>query len=443
MNNGNTQDVIVRLLRNLGSRREVEQYVKQFSSVESQKFAIIKIGGGILRDELDALTSALTFLHHVGLFPIVIHGAGPQLNEELARQNIPTERIDGMRITDARTLEVARRVFQRENLRLVEHLEAMGTRARPIHTGVFEAETVNVDKLGLVGRVKRVHTEAINSSIRSGYLPILSCLGESPSGQILNINADTAARELALVLKPFKIIFLTPTGGLLNEKNRVIPAINLAEDYEHLMQQPWLHSGMRLKVEEIHKLLGKLPLSSSVSITSPDHLARELFTHRGSGTLIRRGEQVLTYPTLDGVNKERMKALLETCFKKRLVDNYFRSKAFLRIYTTESYRATAILTQEEGIPYLDKFAVTQRAQGEGLGGSIWQRIKRENFKLFWRARQNNEINPWYFRNAQGSYRSGDWVVFWYGLQNFDEIKLCIDRALSIPTTLYTHEEEAP
>lgn len=433
-----TKDVIVRLLRNLGSRKEVEQYLRQYSSVESQTFAIIKVGGNILAKELDALASSLTFLQSVGLYPIVIHGAGPQLNEALAEAGIETERVDGLRVTTPRVLEIARKVFQRENLRLVEALEEMGTRARPIPAGVFEAELVDVERLGFVGTVKRVHRDAIESSIRAGHLPILACLGETSGGQIVNINADVAARELALSIQPFKMIFLTETGGVLDAHGRVISAINLEEDFEGLMAEPWVHSGMRLKLQEIQRILAALPHSSSVSITSPDQLAKELFTHTGSGTLVRRGERVTLHEALDLVDRGRLRDLLEACFQRKLDDDYFDKKVFYRIYLAESYRATAILTRGSSIPYLDKFAVTAQAQGAGIGGSLWSRMKNDNPKLFWRARSENEINPWYFQQAEGSYKAGRWTVFWYGLSGFDEIKACVEHALSLPATLREH-----
>src|ERR1700749_1004149 len=118
-----TKDIIVRLLRSLGTRKEVEQYLKQYSTVDSQKFAIIKVGGNILERDLDALASSLTFLQNVGLYPIVLHGAGPQIDAGLAEAGVPSERIEGIRVTTPRVLEVARRVTLRENLRLVEALE--------------------------------------------------------------------------------------------------------------------------------------------------------------------------------------------------------------------------------------------------------------------------------------------------------------------------------
>src|SRR5580658_5645789 len=240
-----TKDVIVRLLRNLGTRKEVEQYLKQYSTVDSQKFAIVKVGGNILARDLDGLASSLTFLQNVGLYPIVLHGAGPQIDEALAAEGVQGERLDGLRVTSPRVLEIARKVTLRENLRLVEALEDLGTRARPVTSGAFEAEIIDPDRLGLVGRVARVHTEAIEASLRAGHLPILTCLGETAGGQIVNVNSDMAVSELSKVITPYKLIFLTEPGGLLGEDGEILSAVNLAEDYDALMEQPWLHSGMR------------------------------------------------------------------------------------------------------------------------------------------------------------------------------------------------------
>ncbi len=436
-----TRGLILKLLRNLGSRKEVEQYLKEFSSVESQKFAIVKVGGGILQTELDSLVSSLSFLQRVGLYPIVIHGAGPQLTATLNERGIETRREEGLRVTDAPTLEAAREVFLRENLRLVEALEVQGTRARPIPSGVFQAELVDPDRFGFVGRVSGLNLEPIRSSIRSGALPILASLGETQSGQIVNINADETARRLALKVEPHKIVFLTPTGGLLDHRDQLIPSVNLAEDFEFLMEQEWLHSGMRLKLQEIQELLSGLPLSSSVSITRPDQLARELFTHSGSGTLIRQGERIHLHERLDGLDLKRIQRLLESCFGRELVPGYFESKRFYRIYVTDNYRAIAILTLEDEVPYLDKFGVTRRAQGEGLGHSLWQRMWQDNPQLFWRSRSGNPINTWYFQQADGSYRSDPWTVFWYGIHNLDVAWRSVGRALSFPATLIAHSAE--
>ena len=433
-----TEEVIVRLLRNLGSKKEVEQYLRLFSSVDSKRFAVIKVSGRVVQDDLESLASSLTFLDRVGLTPVIIHGAGPQLLRALEEAGIEWKNDDGKRVSSAKGLEVARRVFQRENLRLVEALEALGTRARPITTGVFQAEILDEGRLGFVGRVTGVASEAIESSIRSDHIPVIASLGESASGQILNINADVAARELVLYLQPFKVVFLTGEGGLRDEDGKIISAINLEEDYEHLLAAEWLDDSARSKLVEIKAMLDALPRSSSVSVAAPDHLAKELFTFKGAGTLVRKGERIRRYETLEGIDRERLVLLLEESFGRKLHGDYFAKKQFFRIYLADSYRATAILTLVNGVPYLDKFAVTTEAQGDGIGGSMWQRIARDNEKLFWRARVDNEVNPWYFQRADGSYKTDTWTVFWYGLQGFDEIAGCVDQALAMPATLKQH-----
>ncbi len=433
-----TRDIIVRLLGNLGSRKEVEQYLKQYSAAPSQKFAVIEVSGEMLQKDIDGLASSLSFLHSVGLYPIVIHGAGPQIDEALDEAGVESERLRGELVVTPRVLEIARKVLLRENLRLVEALEELGTRARPVTAGVFEARIVDPERYGLRGEVTDVHLDAIQSSIRAGHLPILAALGETASGQIVDINARVAAHEISIATQPFKMIILNETGGLYDEHGRILSAVNLEEDFATLVTQPHITDDARVMLGDIRSLLEDLPGSTSVSITSPDHLARELFTHTGSGTLVRRGEKVRLYESLEGIDLEKLRALLEACFGRKLDEGYFSKKAFQRIYLADSYRATAIITLAPCAPYLDKFAVTAEAQGAGVGGSLWKRMKSENPKLFWRARRENEINPWYFQQSMGSYKDARWTVFWYGMSSFDEIKDCIDYALALPATLREH-----
>src|SRR5699024_6899798 len=134
-----------------------------------------------------------------------------------------------------------------------------------------------------------------------------------------------------------KIVFLTGTGGLLDGEGRVIDSINLSSEYDHLMAQDWLHGGMRMKLEQVAALLSDLPPSSSVSITRPSELARELFTHKGSGTLVRRGERVLRFDAWEGVERERMRSLIVSSFGRSLVADYFERIQPYRIYVSENY----------------------------------------------------------------------------------------------------------
>ncbi|SFK76691.1 acetylglutamate kinase [Rhodanobacter glycinis] len=434
-NETNTRKTIVRLLSSMGSAKEIQQYLKRFSQLDAKRFAVVKVGGAVLRDELADLTSSLTFLQQVGLTPIVLHGAGPQLDEELAAAGIEKETVNGLRVTSPKALGIVRRVFQQQNLKLVEALQAMDTRATAVPSGVFMASYLDRDTFGMVGKVESINLAAIDASLRANSIPVIASLGETDEGQILNINADFAANELVRMLQPYKIVFLTGTGGLLDDKGEVIDSINLSTEFEHLMAQPWINGGMRLKIEQIADLLSGLPLTSSVSITRPSELAKELFTHKGSGTLVRRGEKVLRFESWAGVDKARMRELIESSFGRRLVDDYFERTRAFRIYVSENYRAAMILTMEGKLPYLDKFAVLDDAQGEGLGRAVWQVMREENPSLFWRSRNGNPVNHFYYAESDGCMKQPRWKVFWYGLEDMETIARCVDHCAQRQATL--------
>ncbi len=429
-----TRQTIVRLLSSMASAKEISQYLKRFSQLDAKRFAVVKVGGAVLRDDLQALTSSLAFLQEVGLTPIVVHGAGPQLDGELAAAGIEKRTLEGLRVTSPEALAVVRRVFQASNLQLVEALQQANARATSITGGVFEAAYLDRDTYGLVGEVKHVNLAPIEASLQAGSIPVIASLGETPGGQILNVNADFAANALVLELQPYKIIFLTGTGGLLDETGEVIDSINLSTEYGQLMQQPWLNGGMRVKLQQIKALLDGLPQASSVSITRPSDLAKELFTHMGSGTLVRRGERVLHAGDWGELDLARLRGLIESSFGRSLVPDYFERTPLLRAYVSEHYRAAVLLTDEAGTPYLDKFAVLDDAQGEGLGRAVWQVMREQTPQLFWRSRSQNAANAFYFAEADGCHKQAQWTAFWYGLADFAAIEAAVDHcATRVPT----------
>src|SRR5690606_36586912 len=323
---------------------------------------------------------------------------------------------------DAAGLAIVRRVMRQQNLRLVEALQVEGVRATSIQSGVFECSLLDRERYGLVGQVLRVDTDGIGAAIKAGSIPVITSLGETADGQIVNVNADWAANELIKAIQPYKIVFLTGTGGLLGPDGRVIDSINLSTEYEELLAQPWLHSGMRLKIEQIRNLLMVLPASSSVSITRPDQLARELFTHKGSGTLVRRGERVLRGTAWGDFDLPRLRALIESAFGRSLLPDYFEHTPLLRAYVSENYRTAVILTGVDGVPYLDKFAVLDDAQGEGLARAVWQVMREETPTLFWRSRHGNSVNHFYYAESDGCFKQDTWKVFWYGMEGFPAIE---------------------
>ncbi|EAQ89605.1 arg-6 protein, mitochondrial precursor [Chaetomium globosum CBS 148.51] len=306
-----TRGMIVQTLSSVGSKREVQQYLSLFTSVSSQRFAVIKVGGAILTDYIDELCSSLAFLYTVGLYPIIVHGAGPQLNTLLEQAGVEPQFEEGIRVTDPKTLRVARDLFLQENLNLVNKLEEKGVHAQPLTTGMFRADYLNKEKWGLVGKITGVNKQPIETAINNGYLPILTSMAETDDGQILNVNADVAAAELARALEPLKVVYLSEKGGLFDAGGQKISAINLDEEYEHLMSQSWVKYGTRLKIKEIKELLDTLPRATSVAIIHPGELQKELFTDSGAGTLIRRGSKLLSATNLSEFKDvEKLKEVL-------------------------------------------------------------------------------------------------------------------------------------
>ena len=174
------RQTVIELLGQLGSSREARQYLKQFSRIEESRFAVVKVGGAVLRDDLDELAAALAFLHRLGLTPIVLHGAGPQLDQAMHEAGVPVEKHNGLRVTTEEVMAVARPVIYKANARLVDALEARGVRARGILHGVFNARLADRENAGPGrGEIESVDLASLRSAVKAGALPVVACLGES------------------------------------------------------------------------------------------------------------------------------------------------------------------------------------------------------------------------------------------------------------------------
>ena len=427
-----TRSTIIQLLSNIGSKREVQQYLSHFSSVSSQQFAVIKVGGAIITEHLESLTSALALLTSVGLYPVVVHGAGPQLNKLLEDAGVEPQFEEGIRVTDGKTLAVARKLFLEENLKLVEKLEEMGVRARPISSGVFGADYLDKEKWKLVGKINKVSKGPIEAAINAGCLPILTSMAETPEGQVLNVNADVAAGELAKALQPLKIVYLSEKGGLFNaDTNEKISAINLDEEFDHLMSQWWCRYGTRLKIKEIKALLELLPRTSSVAIIHPADLQKELFTDSGAGTLIRRGSKIATATSLDQFeNLEKLKEVLirdrESLDARATVDRYvdgLKDKKF-KAYFDEPMEALAIVqpaSDKSGVSNLATLTITKAGWLSNVADNIFAAIKKDHPKLVYTVKEDDENLTWFFDKADGSFTKDGQVMFWYGIESGEEV----------------------
>ena len=350
---------------------------------------------------------------------------------------------EGIRVTDGKTMAMARSLFLKENLRLVEELEDRGVRARPLTSGIFTAEFLEQSRWDLVGKITHVNKDPIESAIKAGCLPILTSMAETAEGQLLNVNADSAAGELARVLKPLKIVYLSEKGGLYNtETKEKISAINLDEEYDELMNAWWIRHGTRLKIREINELLADLPRSSSVAIIHPEDLQRELFTDSGAGTLIRRGNKIHVKSSL--TEFEDLEALKEALVRGRAgldaaatVDRYVQNLEHreFRAYCDDPMEALAIVLHSQdtsSVPQLATLNITKAGWLTNVADNLFASIKKDYPKLIWTVKSDDENLTWFFDRAHGSlYRADDSlsgkgdVLFWYGIKGNENINQLI------------------
>ncbi|KAI7082422.1 Protein arg-6 [Hortaea werneckii] len=430
---GSARSAVINVLNNIASKREVQQYLAQFTSVSSQQFAVIKVGGAILTDYIDELCASLRNLNQMGLYPVIIHGAGPQLNKLLEEAGVEPQYKEGIRITDGKTLGVARKLFLEENLKLTEALESWGVRARPITSGVLMADYKDKDTYQFVGEVNQINPTSLKAAIADGYIPVLTCMAESEDGQVLNVNADKAAAELARALVPLKIVYLSEKGGIHDkETGKLIEAINLDEEYDEYMKKPWVIHGTRSKIRDIKTLLDDLPRSSSVAIIHPEALERELFTHSGAGTLIRRGTKLQQASSL--AEFEDVSKLKQTLVRDRegfdsaaVVDRYLESlntRSF-RAYFDENMEALAIVlppTDSSKLAQLATLTMSRSAWLSNIADNVFQNLKRDFPKLAWTVKQDDENLTWFSEKADGSIARRGEVLFWYGIESPEEVR---------------------
>jgi acetylglutamate kinase len=249
--------------------------------------------------------------------------------------------------------------------------------------------------------------------------------------------------ELRQSLTTHKVVLLRPQGGFtlgasppreyLRDRslgNR-LSLVSLRHDYERLTQPGALEEQDARLLKALHKFLPTGTEQAVVSVASPLNLLRELFNVKGAGTLIRVGSEIAQTDNYGTVDTERLAELLESTFGKRLVGDLFQ-RPVERIYYEEGLRGVAVVEPSSLAPFLSKFAVNRLAQGEGIGRDLWEAVNRDHQRLFWRARPDNPITPWYMGHCDGMTVTPKWRVYWRGLDS-GEIQAAIDEAISKPS----------
>ncbi|PFH62275.1 hypothetical protein XA68_14270 [Ophiocordyceps unilateralis] len=421
-----TREIVTQMVSTIGSKREGQQHLKLFTSVSSPKFAVVKVGGAILTDHIDELCRSLLILYELGLYPIIVHGAGPQLNRLLEEAGVEPQFEEGIRVTDAKTLGVARKLFLEENMRLVNRLEVLGVQTRPLSSGVLIADYLDKEKWQYVGNITRVNKDAIEKSIQAGYVPVLASMAENEDGRLLNVNADVAAAEIARALQPLKVVYLSEKGGLFDGGNHKISQINLDEEFDDFMSQPWCRHGMRLKIKQIKELLDTLPRSSSVAIIHPSDLLKELFTDSGAGTLIRRGNKIRRVTSVsDFGDVAGLKATLirdrEGLDAEATVDRWveFLAENPFTAYFDEALQCLAIVMPPgNGRPMstLATLTITKSGWLTKVAENVFAAIKEDYPSLVWTVNGADENLAWFFEKADGSFTINGSVLFYYGCE---------------------------
>ncbi len=284
--------------------REALPYIQRFQG----KTFVVKFSGKVTEDKenLASLAEELALMHEVGIRVCVIHGGGKQLTELAKKLGVVQTVIEGRRVTDDDTLDLAKMIFRGKiNTEILAQFRRRGIKAvglSGIDGGVIHAikrppkdvlnketgETETID-FGHVGDVVEVDARLINTLLDSGYLPIISSLGADDNGKVFNINADTIASEIAASLGAEKLILLSDVNGLyLNpgDESTKLSRITV-EDARRMIASGQATGGMIPKLESLIALLSRGVKSAHIiSGTTRNATLAEIFTDQGTGTMI-------------------------------------------------------------------------------------------------------------------------------------------------------------
>lgn len=266
------------------------------------KVVVVKYGGNaMLNDELKiAVMKDVVLLNTIGVHVVLVHGGGPEINKMLERVGKESKFINGLRCTDAETIDIVEMVLTGKlNKEIVGMLLQEGGNAvglSGIDGGMIRAKQID-GKLGFVGEVTEVHPEIVNSLLKQGFIPVIStvALGEDGDTNRYNINADTASAKIAVALGAEKFVQLTNVPGVLknvDEPSSLITRIVLS-DVQQFIDDGTIADGMIPKVECcVAALKGGVPRTHIIDGRIPHSLLIEMFSDRGIGTMIYDDDSV-------------------------------------------------------------------------------------------------------------------------------------------------------
>jgi acetylglutamate kinase len=255
---------------------------------------VIKYGGHAMEDTETAMRFArdMVLLKQVGIHPVIVHGGGPQINSMLTRLNIKSEFKNGLRVTDAATMEAVEMVLSgKVNKELVQCIRnaggvSFGLSGKDGNLVTAKKSMPGGVDLGFVGEVTNVNPYILRKIIEEDAIPVVSPVAVDDTGVTLNVNADTAAGAIAGALKAVRFILLTDVDGVLDTKGKLIPELSL-DDAQGLIEKGVATGGMIPKLETcINAVKGGVKGAVILNGKDPHSVLLELLTPQGIGTLI-------------------------------------------------------------------------------------------------------------------------------------------------------------
>jgi acetylglutamate kinase len=270
---------------------DISQVQKYVSKYKKEKI-VIKCGGKVLIDPdlFNKFIEDIAILHKLGLTIIIVHGGGPKIKIELAKLDIESQFINGLRVTNKQTMSVVEKALVDFNSEIVEKLKKKGCKADGLNVdqnNIFIVEQENKD-LGFVGRPKKILNEKIQSIIDQQQIPVISPMGKDVEGEKYNINADTAAAAIAKSLKSRRLLLMTDVTGVYDKNKKLINEIKPAEAKD-LIDKKIVEGGMIPKllnsIEAIENGVKGVVIIDGRKLHS---ILYEIFSDEGAGTLIRK-----------------------------------------------------------------------------------------------------------------------------------------------------------
>jgi acetylglutamate kinase len=279
---------------------EALPYIQRFIG----KTIVVKFGGNAMVDPLLQETFArdVVLMKLVGMNPVVVHGGGPQIGALLEKLNIRTDFVDGMRVTDAQTMDVVEMVLGGSvNKEIVSSINRNGgkaigvtgkdgqlIRARKLTVSRYspELDATEIVDIGHVGEVDQIDTEVLQVILNSNFIPVIAPIGVGQDGSTYNINADLVAGKLAQVIEAEKLMLLTNVEGLLDKDGKILTGL-ATEQVDGLIANGTISGGMLPKIScALDAVKSGVASAHIIDGRVPHAVLLEIFTDEGMGTLI-------------------------------------------------------------------------------------------------------------------------------------------------------------